>query len=102
MSNEIPEDIRMQSSWSRPTKRNQESEHSKHATSIQHGAEGRSQEEELARTPCANGLTPNNSESYFPWSRWIEIERKLESKESSATGDSSKDSTEGSSLGELR
>jgi len=43
--------------------------------------------------------------SYFPWSRGLEIEdiiEKLESKESSVIGDSSKDSTDGFCQGELR
>jgi len=38
----------------------------------------------------------------FPWSCGIEIESHSEFKESSALGDSSKDSTEGSSQVELR
>jgi len=40
--------------------------------------------------------------TYFPWSRGIEIEniiQKLEFKENSVTGDSNKDSMEGSSKG---
>jgi len=57
------DDVFMQSSWSHPTKPNQESNHSIHATSIQQEAEDRSHEKELARTPCANGLTPSNFES---------------------------------------
>ena len=41
----------------------------------------------------------------FPLISWVEIEiivKKLESQKSSALGDSSKDSTEGSSQGEIR
>ena len=56
-----------------------------------------------------SSLTKNRGSAwwtvYFPWSCGIEIGSfvgKLESKESFAKGDSSKDSTEGSNQGELR